>query len=386
VFRALFFLLIPALVSGARPARFAEHVIAQNLTGGYQVIAADMNRDGKPDLIALASRISELVWYENPTWQRHVIASGFKRMINAAAVHVDSDGIPEIVLAHEFENQARNSVGIVSVLTHQKDLSQPWTVTEIDRIPTSHRLRPMTLGFKTVVVNAPLTGAQAEPPSYAGASPLVYYDVATWVRHHITGGQSTLAPDEGVVHGIYITDWDQDRKEDILTASFSGINLYRFDGSKWSKTQLAPGNPTPAPKGGSSDIAIGNLKKRRFLAAIEPWHGNEVAVYLPVKGSTQLQRIVIDTTLVDGHTVLATDLNGDSEDEIVAGFRGTGRSVFVYYAEKDGTRWRKEVLDNGGIAAAACAALDVNGDRRIDLACIGAATMNLKWYENLPEK
>ena len=34
-------------------------------------------------------------------------------------------------------------------------------------------------------------------------------------------------------------------------------------------------------------------------------------------------------------------------------------------------------------APAACAIADLNGDGRPDIACIGAATANLKWYENL---
>ena len=256
----------------------------------------------------------------------------------------------------------------------------------MDRISPSHRLRAATVQGQKVVVNAPLTGPQAEAPAYVGLTPLVYYEAGTWVRNHITGGQSNLPQDEGVVHGIYIIDWDQDGKDDILTASFQGIHLYRQEASGWAKTKLAAGDPEPAPKSGSSDIAVGKLKKRRFLTAIEPWHGNQVAVYLPVKGSTLLQRNVIDTTLVDGHTILTADLNGDGDEEIVAGFRGAGRSVFVYYAEKNGERWRKEVLDNGGIAAAACTSVDLNADKRIDLACIGSATMNLKWYENLPPK
>ena len=33
--------------------------------------------------------------------------------------------------------------------------------------------------------------------------------------------------------------------------------------------------------------------------------------------------------------------------------------------------------------AASCAAADLNADGKIDLACIGSATTNLKWYENL---
>ena len=56
-------LLLPAL-SGAQ---FREHTVAGDLKGGYQVVAADVNHDGKQDLIAVASGQSDLVWFENPT-------------------------------------------------------------------------------------------------------------------------------------------------------------------------------------------------------------------------------------------------------------------------------------------------------------------------------
>jgi len=42
------------------------------------------------------------------------------------------------------------------------------------------------------------------------------------------------------------------------------------------------------------------------------------------------------------------------------------------------------VLDSD-MPAAACAIADLNGDGRPDIACIGSATANLKWYENLGE-
>ena len=55
--------------------RFIAHTIDTGLTGGYQVVVADLNRDGKPDIIALASGLKELRWYENPGWQPHVLVS-----------------------------------------------------------------------------------------------------------------------------------------------------------------------------------------------------------------------------------------------------------------------------------------------------------------------
>jgi hypothetical protein len=372
-------LLVALPLVAAQPARFAEHTIATGLTGGYQVVVADLNHDGKPDVIALASNLPELVWYENPTWERHVIAGNQAHMINCAVVGADSEGIPEIVLATEFSMQPKQSAGIVSVLRHNGDPRNLWTVTEIDRIPASHRLRTADIdgSGKRVVINEALAASDAEPPDYRGNAPMVFYRPGEWKRQPIAP-QNT-----GLVHGIYILDWDGDGRDEILTAGFEGIHLFKLgkDG-KWTRTEIAKGDPSPWPKSGSSDITVGKLGKERFLAAIEPWHGNQVAVYR--RSGAAWQRVVIDSSLVDGHTIQTADLNADGNDEVIAGYRGQGHSVNVYYAEDAaGTRWSKHVLDQGGMGAAACAVADLNGDGRPDIACIGTAGANLKWYENL---
>ena len=55
----------------------------------------------------------------------------------------------------------------------------------------------------------------------------------------------------------------------------------------------------------------------------------------------------------------------------------------MYLYGYDGKRWNRRALDAGGMGAAACTVVDLNGDGRPDVACIGSATANLKWYENL---
>ena len=363
----------------APPARFAEHTIATDLAGGYQVVISDINRDGKPDLIALASGMKELVWFENPGWQRHVLVDNISRPINCAAWDIDGDGIPEIALAHEFSNDPAKSTGVLSLLKHRSDLSQPWEMTEIDRLSTSHRLRWLDLdgNGKKVLVNAPLAGEFVKPPDYRGAVPLVFYRPGSWKRETVSEEL------QGVLHGIFITDWDKDGRQDIFTASFLGIDLFTFGANRrWRRTKIAAGNPDPWPRGGSSEIAVGKSGTDRFLCAIEPWHGNQVVVYRRHK--QRWQRQVIDATLNDGHVLLTADLNRDGRDEIIAGYRGQGRSVYIFSAEDlKGSRWTRQSLDEGGIAAAGCAVADLNGDGRPDVACIGAATANLKWYENL---
>jgi hypothetical protein len=363
-----------AVVCSAAPPQFEAHTIATDLKGGYQVVAVDLNRDGKPDLIALASGMKELVWYENPGWQRHVIAGDLANMINLAAWDWDGDGVPEIVLAHGFSMDPKKSAGIVSVLKHKDDPREAWSIREIDRLTTSHRLRVADIdgSGKKVVVNAPLAGAAAEAPDYRDKVPLVYYRPGEWKRE-------IIGENEGVQHGLYPVDWDGKGRDAILTASFLGIHLFRFgkDG-RWSRTELTKGDPAAWPKCGSSDVAVGRLGKLRYLAAIEPWHGNEVVVYREQKGAWQRQ--VIDDSLVDGHTIAAADLDHDGRDEIIAGYRGKGTSVYIYSADDArGEHWSRQTLDTG-IAAAACAVTDLNGDGKPDIACIGAT--NLKWYES----
>lgn len=359
----LLLLAFPLLAAGP-PASFVEHAIAADLRGGYQVVVADLNHDGKPDLIALATGMSELVWYENPGWQRHVLATGQAHMINCVVIG------NEIVLASEFSNEAKNSIGLVSVLRPGSDPLQPWTATEIDRLPTSHRLRVVDLfgDGHPVVVNAALTAATATAPDYRGQTPLVYYRPGEWKRRTISTENS------GVVHGILITD-----SNCILTASFTGIHQFcaAKDGA-FQRTEIAKGDPAPWPKSGSSDIAIGHLGATRFLAAIEPWHGNQVAVY--TQKNSQWEREVIDTSLLEGHTIQTADFNHDGNDEILAGFRGEPHSAYLYSYDAAAKRWIRSDFGKGSMGAAACAVADLNGDGRVVVACIDAT--RLKWYEN----
>jgi hypothetical protein len=352
------------LLAAAPAIHFEEHTIASDLRGGYQVVVADINHDGKPDLIALASGMKELLWFENPGWQRHVLAAGQNRMINCAVIG------NEIVLASEFSNEAKNSIGLVSVLRPGADVREPWTATEIDRLPTSHRLRVADIfnNRRPVVINAALTGAEATAPDYRGQTPLVYYVPGEWKRRVISTENS------GVVHGIYVTD-----KNCLLTASFTGIHQFCFaEDRSVTRTELAKGDAAAWPKSGSSDVAVGHLGMARFLAAIEPWHGNQVAVYTGT--GAKLDRQVIDDALVDGHTIQTGDFNQDGDDEIIAGFRGQPRSVYLYTYDRAAKKWIKSDLDKGGMGAAACAIADLNDDGRADVACIDST--RLKWYEN----
>ena len=367
----------PARTSRPPEALFIEHAIDSGLAGGYQVVIADLNRDGKPDIIAVASDLHELCWYENPGWQRHVIVSGINAPINAAAYDIDGDGIPEIALARGFNTEYAKSSGIVSILSHGGDPTAPWAEKVIDHLPTSHRLRFADVDGtgRKLLVNFPLIGSRAVAPQYRDHVPLVLYRPGEWKREVITEA------DEGVVHGVFQSVWNEDPRESLLSASFLGVHLMQYDQGKWTRTRLLTGDPAPWPNSGSSEIVVGHLGRVRFLATIEPWHGNKIVVYRQVDGAWARQ--VIDESIADGHTMVVGDFDGDGRDEIIVGERGGGRSVYLYrVANGQQDTWTRQAIDDGHMAAAGCAVADLNGDRRLDVVCIGTATANLKWYEN----
>lgn len=367
--------LLCSLACAAPPEiRFEAHTIATGLTGGYHVVVADLNHDGKPDIIALADGLSALVWYENPGWQRHVIVSGRSHMINLAAADVDGDGIPELLLADGFDMSPAASPGNVWLLHHKGDPREPWEMRLIDSLPTAHRLRVAKMGThgELAFINAPLTGLKSTAPDYRDALQLVLYRPGTWKRELINGDL------RGVLHGIFIVDWDGDGRDDILTASFEGIHLLRNTDAGWKMSKLTSGDGSPWPKCGASDVTVVRTCQGRQLAAIEPWHGNQVSIYHEEKG--KWLRKVIDSSLEDGHTIQAADFAGDGQQEVVAGFR-KGHSVVLYRGDQKG-EWTRSVIDDH-MAAAGCAVADLNGDGRTDLVCIGSATANLVWYENV---
>lgn len=359
---------------GPVPIRFTAHPVDSSVVDGYQVVVADINHDGRPDLLALSE---ELAWYESPRWQRHVIVARGEDPINAAVADLDGDGIPEIALAHGFSTRYAESAGSLTLLTHAGDPAGPWTRREIDRVPTSHRLRFVQVDgdAQPVLVNFPLIGAQSVAPEYRGTVPVLAYRPGAWTREVITEAL------HGVIHGMLVARWPGESYESVLSAGFEGVHRFHREQGRWVRERLVRGDPSAWPKSGASEIVVGRAGRARFLATIEPWHGNQVVVYREASGAWT--RHVIDSTLVDGHTLVLGDFDGDGTDELVAGERQGRKSAYLYrLTNAKADTWTRMTLDESRMAAAGCAVADLNADRRADVVCIEQA--RLTWYENRP--
>ena len=371
---------------------FETNTIDDYFPGGYRVIVSDLNNDYRPDIIALSTNPAQLVWYRNPGWEKHVITTKTNRNIDVAPHDINGDGLIDLALASEFDLQETDSGGVLHWLQNPGEKDQEWPLFKIGAEPTSHRIRWADINWdgRKELINLPILGRGATEPDFDSGVNLLYYtipdtlDSTLWASHII---DSSLT----VAHGISIIHREDNFRDDLLTASSEGITLFSASGFgnnlAWSKKLLTNGFQPVTGQKGCSEVVQGKLyfSNTRFLATIEPWHGNQLVVYLPENGQDTLwTRHVIDDSFTDGHALACADLDFDGNDEIVAGYRGGNTSLFIYRSyDGKGIKWQRAALDEGDMGAATVYIEDINQDGLPDVAAIGSKTNNVKWYKNL---
>ena len=368
---------------------FERIVLDDQMPGGYGVEVADVDRDGLVDVIALATNPAQLNWYKNPGWEKYPIRTATQANIDVASHDVDNDGDVDLALASSFKLDASTEGGLIHWLENPGDpvMNQEWQLHYIDEIPASHRIRWGDLNGdeKQELINLPIIGIGASRPEYDVNSQLKAYSIPNNLSVDRWQG-IVLDQSLQLSHGMNVTDWDDDGRQDILTASFYGVHLFQLAtrGQSVARTWLGMGKQgAERPAIGSSEVGEGVIAGgRRYIATIEPWHGNEVVVY--TKGeSTLWDRTVIDDQIANGHGLLVADLNNDNIDEIIAGGRSQPYQLVIYHRPEDSSGWQRIGLDEGGIAVSGLAVNDLNGDGYLDIVAIGSGTGNVIYYENI---
>jgi hypothetical protein len=361
---------------------FRMQEIETGLKVGYAVLLVDINNDGKPDIVVVDA--NRVVWYENPTWKRRTIIEGQTKPDNVCIAAYDIDG------------------GTIQWLKRGKTLDDPWTVYPIAEEPTVHRMCFADLDGKGMaLIVAPLMGRNSTAKNnWMDGAPvrILAFRIPKdptkdrWVPEVIN---ETLH----VVHNI--EKIRPPGPPGVLAASYEGVTIINHTQGEWSSVLREEGNQVnPKSSRGASEVALAkyDASPLRFIASIEPWHGNQVVFYIPPPPGNMLAGIrhVIDERLKWGHAISCADLDGDGGDEIIVGVRdnlsdkpGERRGVRIYKSlDETGTRWARHIVEDGGVAVESMAVADLNGDGRPDIVAAGRQTGNVRiyWNEGIKKK
>jgi hypothetical protein len=385
----LTFLAVTAAVQAQTP-NFKAQQIDGEVGIGYGLAVADVNGDRQTDILLADSNV--IVWYENPTWKKHVIAEKLteKDHVCIAARDIDGDGKCEIAVGAEWNPGDTVGSGAVFYLIPPADRTQKWEPVKLAHEPTTHRMKWVRnrAGRYDLVV-APLHGRGNDKNAEGvGVRVLAYHMPEDPHKEwNTTLVQGTMHK----THNLDIIPAPGTEAEGLLLCGREGVVRLNQTDNGWKEQWIAQHPKDSTELQGAGEVRYGAFAGGQpYVTTIEPMHGNQLVLYTPPPDGPKngpWQRRVISDQLVDGHAIATYDLLGLNNRQIVVGWRAQQKigkvAVKLFWTTKeDGNGWQEAFIDDGGMACEDAVCADLDGDRDLEVIGAGRRSKNVKIYWN----
>jgi hypothetical protein len=380
--------------------KFTPQVVIDQLRDGYWLESPDFNQDGRPDLIGYGLAMGEIYWYENGrTWTRHLVCDGMHMPVGMDYGDVSGKGFQDPVICYDLYGAGGRiddpdvnggKIDWVENPGYPANTQQKWIRHYIGRTTGMHRLRVgyFTQRERIEVFGFPIVAKE----NVHALLPVVLFQKPNNVETAEQWPMSTVSDSNfRMIHGAIKKKnlAPNSNLDSVLLASDEGITwmYYNAKAGEWVRTLIGIGEHTQFEQTGfrgSGDADAGRLGNDPFayVAAVEPFHGNTVAVYTK-QSEGPADKVEWKRYLLDvygdpnekgegpGHCVMCADFDGDGDEEFLIALRGPApwQGVVYYKAidAKNGIFAKWHITTD---SAARIALGDFYGRGKIDFATI----------------
>ena len=343
---------------------------------GYGLAIGDVDGDSKPDVLLADKR--EIVWYHNPTWKRHVIASrlSLKDNVCLAARDLDGDGKVEIAAGANWnpgETSDRDQSGSVHYLIRPEGDGE-WKPVKLPHDPTVHRMHWVrTADGRFALVVLPLHGiGNRGGRGENGVRVMALYPPEDFSNAHDASSWKTEILNDRlhITHNFDIVPDANGASDTVVIGGKEGIVTLAWKDGRWQEHFE------------ETDEGFGEIRRVGTLTAgIRPFHGNKVTL-----GSAGEIPTLLDSSLNGGHALAIADVLGTGGMQVIAGWRLPDEAgkvgIRLYSKSGDDSAWTTHLIDDNAMACEDLKVADLNGDGKLDIVAAGRATKNIVIYWN----
>ena len=328
--------------------KFRHEVIDPDPNGSHQDVCliADINGNGRNDIVIGAFKGEDnLVWYESPSWKRHVISTASLEA-GGAVFDITGSGRLDIVAGQLNGNE-------LYWFENPEDPTQRWTRRIIENTILDYHDQ----AFGDVDGDGRMELVALSKKDDLG----VYYDIPDDPRIEPWPEDCKHVIYENLkLEGLTILDVDGDGKNEII----AGTNIF-----KPNQDPKQPWKRLPIIEGWSAT-----------RAAVADLNGDGILDIVLCEAETHPARLAwfqgpdwkmhpLRDDIFHGHSLAVADFNGDGLPDIFVGEMGLGRNPdprLIIYLNQGGGQF-EEVVIQRGVPTHEAKVGDLTGDGRPDI-------------------